>query len=67
MRRSFVFHYHGTTGNEARMEPAYYLDADYEPVAVRIYAGTTPTSDAEINIFRDGTSIFEKSGILSSQ
>jgi len=59
MNRFLVWHYHDSVGNETRMAPsAYYIDADYAKVAVRIYAETAPLSDAEIDIFDDGTSIF---------
>lgn len=60
MNKTLVFHYHDGVGNEARMAPsAYYMDADYEPVAVRIYAEDAPLWDAEIDIFDDGVTIFK--------
>ena len=59
MTRYLTFHFHGTTGNEARMSPsAYYVESNYTPVAVRIYAETAPTRDAKFDIFDDGVSIF---------
>ncbi len=59
MNRLLVFHYHETSGNEVRMAPsAYYMDAEYDKVSVRIYAEDAPTRDAKINIFDDGVSIF---------
>lgn len=58
MNRVLTFHHHGTTGNETRMLPTYYIEADYTPVAVRIHAEDAPTSDAEVDIFDDGVSIF---------
>ncbi len=60
MNRLLVFHYHETSGNEVRMAPsAYYMDAEYDKVSVRIYAEDAPTRDAKINIFDD-----EYKGIL---
>ena len=59
MNRLLTFHYHDTSGNEARMAPsAYYMDGEYDKVAVRIYAEKAPIWDAKINIFDDGVSIF---------
>ena len=59
MNRIYTFHIHETSGNEIRMAPsAYYMDAEYDKVAVRIYAEKAPTRDAKINIFDDGVSIF---------
>jgi hypothetical protein len=56
--RILTFHNQDTVGNETRIGPTYYIEADYEKVAVRIYAETAPTRDAEIDIFDDGVSIF---------
>ena len=58
MNRILIFHYHDTAGNEKRMAPAYYMDAEYDKVAVRIYAETAPLRDAIFNIYNDGVSIF---------
>ena len=59
MNRLLIFHHHDTAGNNVRMAPsAYYIDGEYDKVAVRIYAGTAPVRDAEIDIFDDGVSIF---------
>ena len=58
MNRILTFHYHDIAGNAARMLPAYYMDADYEPVAVRIHAESAPLVDAKFDIFCDGVSIF---------
>lgn len=59
MLRILTFHYHDTTVGEKRMLPTYYIEADYTPVAVRIYAETAPsTGDAKIDIYDDGVSIF---------
>ena len=41
-----------------KIGPTYYISADYQPVAVRMYAVTGPvTADAEVNILVDGVSI----------
>lgn len=46
-------------GNHYSIGPTYYMEADYEPVAVRIYAEIAPSDgDAEFNIYDDGVSIF---------
>ncbi len=59
MNRILVFHFHETSGNSIRMAPsAYYIDGEYQKVAVRIYAETAPTRDAKFNIYTDGVSIF---------
>lgn len=58
MLRVLTFHYHGTTGNEERMLPTYYIEANYTPVAVRIYAEIAPSRDALVDIYDDGVSIF---------
>ena len=58
MNRLLTFHTEGTAGNEHRIGPTYYMDAAYEKVAVRIYAEHAPTSDAKVDIFDDGVSIF---------
>lgn len=58
MYRILTFHFHGQSGNETRMLPAYYMEADYTPVAVRINAEDAPLADAQIDIFDDGVSIF---------
>ena len=59
MNRLLVFHYHGTSVNEVRMAPSgYYIDGEYEKIAVRVYAREAPIRDAKIGIFDDGVSIF---------
>ena len=41
------------------MLPAYYMETDYEPVAVRVYADSGPqVLDAKFDILVDGVSIF---------
>jgi len=45
-------------GDPTTMHPAYYMDGEYVPVAVRIYAETGPSLDgATFEIRDDGTSI----------
>ena len=40
--------------------PAYYIEDDYAPVAVRVYAEQAPyITDAEFDIYADGVSVFE--------
>ena len=59
MNRLLVFHIHETSGNRVRMAPsAYYIEADYELVAARIYTETAPKSEAKFDIYDDGVSIF---------
>jgi hypothetical protein len=58
--RFVIFHKEGTIGNVARMSPsAIYIEEDYAPVVVRIYAETAPVRDAKIDILGDNNiSIF---------
>ena len=58
MNKFLSFHHHETSGNEVRMAPAYYIEADYSKVAVRIYAKAVPLWEARFDIFNDGISIF---------
>ncbi len=45
-------------GNPTTILPAYYMESEYTPTAVRIYAETAPTvDDAEFEILDDGVSI----------
>jgi hypothetical protein len=48
--------------------PAYYMDADYEPVEVRIYADSVPkVNAAKFDILNDGVSIFnDKTEVANS-
>ncbi len=55
--RILTFH-QVTGGNPQRIGPTYYIEADYTPVAVRIYAATAPIRDALVDIYADGISIF---------
>jgi hypothetical protein len=44
--------------------PAGYIEADYAPIAVRIYADKAPDyADAEFDILDDGVSIFNAHGL----
>ena len=57
--RILTWHRHITKHNETRIGPAFYMEADYEVVAVRIHSETAPTSgDVEVDILDDGVSIF---------
>ena len=38
--------------------PRYYMDGDYDPVAVRVCADVPPVDDLSIDIQTDGKSIF---------
>lgn len=59
MNLILTFHTHRDAGDKARMSPsAYFMDTDYVPVAVRIYAEIAPLRDAKFDIFDDGVSIF---------
>lgn len=47
----------------SELMPAYYLDEDYEPVAIRIYAEEAPrAADATFDILCDGASILADKG-----
>ncbi len=57
--RILTWHLLKTLGNETRIGPTFYIEADYTPVAVRIHAETAPNlADAEFDIYDDGVSIF---------
>lgn len=58
MRRILIFHGKESVGDKVRLGATYYLDADYEPLTVRIYASDAPEADAKIDIFANGVSIF---------
>ena len=46
-------------GNKRSIGATFFIDAEYEPVAVRIYAEQAPdVEDAEFNIYADGVTIF---------
>ena len=54
-----ILTFHQTAGgNPQRIGPTYYMEADYTPIAVRIYAVNAPTRDAQVDIYDDGVSIF---------
>lgn len=60
MNRVLTWNALGYTGNLLSIGATYYMEADYEPVAVRIYAEEAPScGDAEFNIYDDGVSIFD--------
>ena len=47
-------------GNLYSIGATYYIEADYEPVAVRLYAEVAPdVEDAEFNIYDDGVTILQ--------
>jgi len=53
-----TWHEPGIVGNE-RIGAAFYMDADYEPVAVRLQAEKASSDgELEIDIYKDGVSIF---------
>ena len=57
--RVLVWHQEDVVGDGARIGPTYYIEEDYEAVAVRIYAEkAAPDGDIEVDIFDDGVSIF---------
>jgi len=54
-----TFYEKDIVGNDTRIGSAYYMEADCEPIAVRIDAEHAPVNgDLEIDIFVDGVSIF---------
>jgi len=59
MNQILTWHTLGSDGNQYSIGPAYYLNADYEPFAVRIYAEVAPdVEDAQFNIYVGGVTIF---------
>ncbi|KKN15675.1 hypothetical protein LCGC14_0983620 [marine sediment metagenome] len=61
--RFLTWHQAKVLGSETRIGPVFYMDADYEPVAVRIYAvGAPRLGDTLVDIFDDGVSIFADRG-----
>lgn len=57
--RILTWHSFEKMRNGDRIGPTYYMNAEYQPVAVRIHAETAPSlSDAEVDIFVDDVSIF---------
>ncbi len=64
--RILTWHIPSIVGDGTGQGAVYYLDKDYEPVAVRIYARTAPNGgDLQIDIKDDGVSIFENYGLLT--
>ena len=59
-----ILTWHRPSGaGSGRMGPAYFIEAEYTPTAVRIHAERGPqNSDAEFNIFDDGETIFANRG-----
>ena len=58
--RILTWHEPDLNGNHGRIGPTYYIESDYEPVAVRIQAVVAPDGgELEIDILDDGVSIFE--------
>lgn len=61
--RILTWHKSSWSGKEERMDGAYYMEAEYSPIAVRINAEVAPSlADAEFDIFDDGASIFNDRG-----
>lgn len=59
MNRVLVWNAFRCDGDEYAIGPAYYLEGDYVPVGVRLYAEVSPgVEDAEFDIYDDGSSIF---------
>lgn len=57
--RVLTWHLVKQMGNENQVGPAYYMESDYHPHAVRIHAGAAPQlGDARFDIKADGVSIF---------
>ena len=44
--------------------PRYYMEKDYEPVALRIMSRENPGIDVEVDIFSNGATIFNEAAIL---
>lgn len=58
--RILTWSVHKCTGNPTVMLPSHYIEADFAPVAVRIYAVKAPDYDeAKFEIYDDGVSIME--------
>lgn len=56
--RILSFHHKDAIGNETRMQPTYYIEANYTPVVVRIHAEVAPSRDAKVDIYDDDVTIF---------
>ncbi len=62
--RVYTWHALEAFGNKYNLG-AFYIDADFEPLAVRIKAEEAPTAeDAEFNIYVDGVTIFADTGTI---
>jgi len=63
MNRILTWHLSSVGSKEERVGPAYFIETDYVPVAVRIHAEIAPhLTDAAFDIFDDGVSIFADRG-----
>ena len=57
--RVLTWHEKNIKGNDTRIGPTYYMDADYAPKALRIHVEHSPVEgDVEVEIFKDGKTIF---------
>lgn len=64
--RVLTWHREGVSADNVRIGPTYYLEAEYEPVAVRIHAENAPSDDAAVfDIKADGVSIFNSTIALA--
>ena len=60
--RILTWHASGKKRSGDRIGPTYYIDADYQPIAVRMHAETAPSlSDTKVDILKDDVSIFSNS------
>lgn len=53
-----ILTFHGLNATSNSLGATYYIEGDYTPVAVRIYAEKAPQGDTNIDIYDDGVSIF---------
>lgn len=67
MSRILTFHEKDVIGGGSRIGAAYYMEADYSPVAVRIEAEKAPSDgELEVDIYDDGVSIFTNTAAVFS-
>ena len=65
--RTLTWHEKDIVG-DTRIGPTYYIDATYEPLAVRLYAEKVSTDgDLEVDVFSDGVSIFSNKAVSIRQ
>lgn len=62
--RILIWHQKDDINDNSRIGPTYYMEADYTPVAVRIYSEVAPTHELKVDIFDDGVSIFSNRTLL---